>query len=537
MDMKPLEALVASRRRERRGALLWPFLAISLCALFAATVIVGNLTFLQQPSAHQIRKKSSCQNAWQTSNPVMYENTCPGTSTWRVDHALGADDAIEGFTSAVSVNAGESLNLFVSTTARQYTFTIYRMGWYQGRGGRLMYTSPHLTGIHQSGPIVDPFTHMVSCSNWRDPVKIDIPVSWVSGYYIVKLVSSQGNMRYTSFVVRNDQSAAPIIYTSSFLTSEAYNPWGGYSLYLGRDASGNTTIASRSLVVSFDRPYYDDYGLMNFAPLEMGLLRWLERNAYNMTYSTDVDTDLHGSLLLRHQLVIDAGHDEYLSTSMRANLTAARDNGVSLAFFGANDGYWHIRLTSSPLGLDREVICYKHGYSDDGTRDTTDPLAAMDPGAATVRWRDAPLNNPEDSLLGEMYHGIVKQNAPLVVANGATPFLNGTGLQPGSSLPGLVGTEYDSIVTDGSAPSNVIALTASPVHCASESLCPPTGFATANSTIYSAPSGARVFDAGTFFWARGLDPGFYPSDTSFTNVGFQRFTTNLLSYLLARSSS
>ena len=89
---------------------------------------------------------------------------------------------------------------------------------------------------------------------------------------------------------------------------------------------------------------------------------------------------------------------------MRKNATAARDAGVSLAFFGANDMYWHVRLTSSPLGLDRVVVCYKSA--------TLDPLAASDPGAVTVRWRDAPLNQPEAQLMGEEYGGAAKVEQP-----------------------------------------------------------------------------------------------------------------------------
>jgi N,N-dimethylformamidase beta subunit-like, C-terminal len=536
---------VSHRSRRQHGRHPWQVLLMVLSiALSAAMVYVAHLaldqqhlTLDQQHPAHQTEKMYSCQQAWQAPNPVAVENTCPGTDAWQVNRSLGTVNAIEGFTSAVSVDVGQTVNLYVSTTAPHYTFTIYRMGWYGGHGGRLMYTSPQLTGSNQPDPIIDPVTHMVSCSNWQHPVTIHIPATWVSGYYIVKMLSSQGFIRYTPFVVRYDSSNAPIIYTASFLTYQAYNPWGGYSLYHGLDASGNAVIAERALVVSFDRPYYDNYGLMNFVSYEDGLLRWLERNGYNMTYSTDLDNELHGSLLWKHNLVIVAGHDEYWSSRMRQNMTIARDRGVSLAFFGANDIYWHIRLSSSALGLDREIVCYKHGYSDDGTRDTSDPLAATEPSAATVRWRDPPLNDPEQRLLGQMYHGIVQQTAPLVFAPGAAKFLDGAGLAPGSSLSGLVGYEYDSVVADGSEPANEIVLTSSPVHCDPASLCPPSGYTTANSTIYTAASGARVFDAGTFLWGRGLDIGFLADNAPFVNTGFQQFTRNILSYLLTGAVS
>jgi hypothetical protein len=230
--------------------------------------------------------------------------------------------------------------------------------------------------------------------------------------------------------------------------------------------------------------------------------------------------------MLQHRLVLVAGHDEYWSTGMRQNLTAARDAGVSLAFFGANDAYWHTRLQDSPLGPDRVEICYKDA--------TLDPLAASDPTATTVRWRDSPLNQPENALLGEMYAGIVKAPGPLQIAAGALPFLKGSHLQVGSVLPGLIGPEFDHVYDNGLTPPGLIVLTASTVEC--KSTCPSSGHDIANATLYTTRSGARVFDAGTFQWGWGLDDFRFddqvpPHDNS--NPDFGPFTANVLAYLLA----
>lgn len=477
-----------------------------------------------------------CAHAAQAPNPVEAENTCPGTDGWQVDHPIGPDNAIEGFTSPASVDVGGMVRLYVSTTAARYTFSVYRMGWYGGSGGRLVFTSPTITGTNQPPPLFDHVTHMVSCDNWTHPSVIRIPVTWVSGFYVVKLISSDGYMRYAPFIVRDDSSRAPILYTSSFMTYQAYNAWGGYSLYRGPDPLGNAAGEQRALVVSFDRPYDQHNGLMDFVSYEAGLLRWLERQSYNMTYAADVDLDTMSFLPQRHRLLLVAGHDEYWSTTMRTTVTNARNAGVSLAFFGANDVYWHVRLQASPLGPDREVVCYKHGYYQDGTRDTTDPLAATEPNAATVRWRDAPLNQPEDSLLGQMYHGGVVDVAPLVLSVGARPYLGSTQLKPNSSIPGIVGWEYDQYSDDGTAPRNVTILASSPVRCQPTDLCPASGNDRSNATIYTAPSGAKVFDAGTFLWGRGLDPGFDPADAAYTSPGLQRMTANLLASLLTAAA-
>jgi hypothetical protein len=504
----------------------------ALALLFVIIVtIVGGIVLYKYTRPTPPSQAWQCQHAAEAANPIAAENSCPGTNSWRLDHSTGDEHAIEGFTAPVSANVGENVKLYTSTTASTYTFQVYRMGWYQGLGGHLVYSSALLRGINQPPPTIDPTTRMVSCSNWHDPVILAIPATWVSGVYVVKLLSSAGHMRYTSFVVRNDAGSSPILFQTSVLTYQAYNMWGGYSLYGGLNAKGES-FKDRAYVVSFDRPLDRGAGLGDF-PLysEYNLLRWFEREGYDISYTTDVDTDMHGPLLLQHRLFIAAGHDEYWSAAMRDHVTFARDEGVSLAFFGANDIYWHVRLQSSPLGTDREVICYKQGYSPGAV----DPIYSIDPREVTVRWRDEPLNEPENALLGAMYAGGVYATAPLDLSIGAKPFLSGTMLHVGSALSGLVGGEYDRIYQNGVTPSSLSVIASSPLRCTMSSRCSPTNTDTADATLYTSPGGARVFDAGTFYWGWGLDDDpFYSKNParSYSTPAFRQFTTNLLAYLL-----
>jgi hypothetical protein len=499
-----------------------------LATICMATALGGTGAYVYYRTVDTIHQNPDwqCQHASGTDNPVKAENFCPGTDAWRLDHPTGSSSAIEGFTAPVSVNVGEKLKIYVSTTAPTYIFQVYRMGWYQGKGGRLVYSSGTLHGINQPPPIFDPATRMVSCSNWHDPVTLAIPTSWISGVYIVKLLSSVGYMRYTIFVVRNDTSHSPILFQTSVLTYQAYNWWGGYGLYSGRNEKGGYTSENRAYVASFDRPY-DGNGLGDFVRYEYNLLRWLEREGYNISYTTDIDTDMRGTLLLQHSLFLAAGHDEYWSTAMRDRVTTARDRGVSLAFFGGNDIYWHVRLHSSPLGADREIVCYRDAK--------IDPIALTDPREVTVRWSDKPLNNPENALLGEIYGGIADSPASLLLAPGAAPFVTGTKLSVGSSLPGLVGGEYDHIYQNGATPSSLSILASSPLKCNKASSCPSSGTDVANATLYTAASGSKVFDAGTFYWGWGLDDDSFDPKTPlriYSTPAFQKFTANLLSYLL-----
>ena len=492
--------------------------------IVAAVPLVGLALALLAAAGCGTQPHASCESATKVGRSLAMENSCGGTSDWRRDLPTGPSNAIEAFSAPASVNLGENVKLFVSTTAPTYTFQVYRMGWYQGYGAHLVYTSSKQAGITQPPPTTDPTTRMVSGGNWHDPFTLPIPTTWLSGVYVVKLVSSAGFMRYTSFVVRNDASHAPILFQASILTYQAYNLWGGRSLYYGKRPDGTYMFADRSYAVSFDRPYAENAGLMSFVPHEFTLLQWLERQGYEVSYTTDIDTDQRGALLLNHRLLIVAGHDEYWSSAMRSNVEAGRNGGVSLAFFGSNDAYWHVRLQSTALGPDREVICYKDA--------SLDPMTALAPQTTTVKWRDAPLNQPENSLLGEMYEGQVKAPAPLVLAVGAAPFLGGTALAAGSTIPGLVDDEYDAVSANGATPPSLTVIASSPL----ESLAYGPKISTA--TMYTvASSGAKVFDTGTLAWTTGFDKinidAQMPRNAQ-GNADLQQFTANIVAYLLAR---
>ena len=69
---------------------------------------------------------------------------------------------------------------------------------------------------------------------------------------------------------------------------------------------------------------------------EYNLVRFLEREGYDVTYCTDVDIKQNANLPLQHRVLLVGGHSEYWTPEMRANVINARDHGVNLAIFGAN---------------------------------------------------------------------------------------------------------------------------------------------------------------------------------------------------------
>jgi hypothetical protein len=504
--------------------------ALTLTVAACTITIGGGRPSTPAPtSTPQPTTPPGCGPSGTSSNPIALENQCEGTDEWRANQPLGDPHAIEGFVVPATVNVGSPVRLYVSTTAAAYTFRVFRLGWYQGHGARLMYVSPAYPGTAQPAPLITADTRMVSAANWTDPVSFNVLPNWTSGIYIVKMTSADGFIRYTPLVVRDDKAKAPILVVSSLFTYQAYNSWGGHSLYAGQDAQGKITSAARSYGVSFDRPYTDNGGLMDLAFYEYNFVRWFEHEGFYGSYAADIDIHLRDQESLNHKLVIFAGHDEYWSTAMHDNIVAARNNGVSLAFMTANNSYWHVRVEDSPFGEARQVACYRE--------DVLDPYDATNPREVTVRYRDEPLNAPERGLIGQQYHGIASATAALVLADGASPYLTGANLTPGTALPGLIGGEYDQIDPGNARPDNAEILASSTVRCQKSPLCPADGQDVATATLYTGPKNSKIFSAGTFFWVRGLDDDQMiesaPAHTV-SNAQFQKFTENLIRFLIIK---
>lgn len=450
------------------------------------------------------------------ANPIVTENLKPGATTWRVTRYT---DSLEGFASATSVNRGETIRFFIDTSARQYDLYVYRSGFYGGAGGRLIKTVRGLIGQSQPGPHYDPQLGLVRCSHWAVSYELTIPTDWVSGIYIAKLVRPDtGGENYILFVVRDDQRKSAILYQQSVTTYQAYNPYGGKSLY-DTHSNGCTTVTGsrRGISVSFDRPYaYSMEHPASYFYVEYPMVRWLEANGYDVTYSTNLDTHLSGlgqhNRLLDHRVFLSVGHDEYWTQPMREAITEARDQGVHLGFFSSNVAFWRVRLEADPdTGqADRIMTCYK----------TAEGGPADPSGHSTSTYRDPKgPNQPENALLGIQYIGDNNSGFfPLrVTAEQARHRVyRHTGLQdmPPQSYVNLgrelIGWEWDGVVDNDHTPAGLTILAASPV--CGQLFAPSMDYrhnnlrtATAHSTLYTAPSGALVFAAGTNQWSWGLE--------------------------------
>jgi hypothetical protein len=413
------------------------------------------------------------------------ENLRPGTGTWRIPKS--APHRIEGFADHVSAKVGDRVRLFVSTPARGFHIEAYRFGWYGGDLARLIWRSDRVAGHRQTKTRFFAGTRMVEAA-WRPSLAFRITSDWVDGAYLLLLVGTDGSKSYVPLTIRNDASHADLVIQLPTTTWQAYNLWGGYSLYFGPGGASN-----RSYVVSYDRPYSTSRGAPDFMDRARPLIALAERKGFDVTYWTDNDFHKRPGLLRHHRALITLGHDEYWSSEMRSGALRARAHGVNLAFLGSNADYRHIRLVASPLGGARREIDYKSDWR-------KDPLYGVRNRDVTSEWRTGPVPRPESALNGGLYQCNPVQ-ADMVVARPSSWLFGGTGTYGGDHLTHLVRLEYDKVDPSAPTPRRIEILAHSPLTCG--------GHADhADLTYYTTRSRAGVIDTGTNAWIGALRCGY-----------------------------
>ncbi len=254
-------------------------------------------------------------------NAIEGENCLLGSpsSNWYV-YGAGSPN-IQGFATDMSVNVGQTIFFKIQTNASAYRIDIYP---------RLIASILPSATLPQAHPpcLTDSSTGLTDCGNWGISASWAIPSTAVSGVYSAKLTRQDtGEASLVVFVVRNDSSHSDILVQTSDPTWQAYNVYGGSSLYTG------PTI--RAFKVSYNRPLTLPGMDTSFFSSEYPMLAWLEANGYDVSYFAGVDTDRNGALVKQHKIFMSVGHDEYWSSGQRANVEAARAAGVNLGFLNA----------------------------------------------------------------------------------------------------------------------------------------------------------------------------------------------------------
>ncbi|RCS46434.1 hypothetical protein DTL42_15875 [Bremerella cremea] len=461
----------------------------------------GTLATTMLSTTAELARTAEAASKAAADSPIVQENARPGADDWqltrvRVDGAGFRSPWIEGYCSKQSVTVGESIDVMVSCDpARRFRLELFRMGYYGGKGARLVKSFGPLEATTQPTP--KPGEKNLHECNWDSSLTIDIPEDWLSGVYIGRLttIPEAGEAYWQShivFVVRDDRPA-DILFQVSDNTWQAYNPWpNNYSVYTHPQGTQGPWAD-----VSFDRPYareaqhhsvVDDprtVGSGEFLPFEFPLAYWLEQHGYDVSYCSNSDM-LTPDRGLKCKAFISVGHDEYWDIRQFQSVQTMRDEGVNLLFLSGNSICWVTPFRESSSGTPNRIMFRGGPYGGEQSHAVTrheehGPFPHRGPdeglliGARNVR----PVNGGGDWAITKPEHWIFK----------------GTGVKVGDTIPGLVGWEYHG------NPAEIEGLEVVAGGTAWQSGVNPQNW---TATIYSGPKGNFVFNAATIFWSQGL---------------------------------
>ena len=407
-----------------------------------------------------------------------------------------------------------------------YQIEIFRMGYYGGRGARLMHTIGPLDGATQAVPA--PAEKDLHECRWQPSTTLTIPDDWVSGVYLGRLTTRTGPdtpywQSYVVFIVRDDRPA-DILFQCSDNTWQAYNQWPShYSVYTHPDGNQGPWAD-----VSFDRPYGREaqftsvvndpltVGSGEFLPLEFPLAYWLEQHGYDVAYCGNSDM-LTPDRALKCKSFISVGHDEYWDIRQFRSVEKLRDSGVDLLFLSGNSVCWVTPLREGFDGRPNRIM-FRGG-----------PYGAKN-DYAVGRERDHgpfPHHGPDEGLLmGARNVEPVNGGGDWIVTKPDHWMFAGTGVNAGDAIPGLIGWEYHG------QPAEIPGLEVVAGGAAWQGGDNPQQW---TATIYPGPKGNFVFNASTIFWVQGLSsppghtlPWSHWSRPHGPDERVQRITANLL---------
>jgi len=386
-----------------------------VCAL-----VLGLMTPMAAPA-----QECTWQAGW-----VKAENAKAGEKNWDSDIVMrfSADFSrrkeakrVEGYFNRTSIGCGQSATLKI-VGIKSADVSLYRIGYYKGAGARLIQTIKSAT-------------------------KITATQSTPPGQYLVELKSPGYRSTFVPLVITG-QVPSNVTFVSSVLTWQAYNQWGGESLYKGVDGKRET----RAKTVSLDRPYDGD-GAGQFRYMEQPLVELMEQLGLDINYLTDVDLD--NAPKIDSASIVLGGHSEFWTQSMRDVIEREINEGTNLLVFGGNTAYAKTELDSRTMNN-------------------------------RIPFRD--VNQPESLFMGSQFFAVGIKKDLEVQATNSWPF---NVLAKAGKIKGIYGYEADTAMGTKGPGVEVLARA---------SISPTEKGFVAMSTYYAAPSGAGVLNLGTNAW-------------------------------------
>jgi hypothetical protein len=379
-------------------------------------------------------------------------------------------DAVEAYCSELSAQPGATIALHVSCRADRYGVEIHR--W--GASRDLMWSAADLTG--QEHPI--PADADSNGCDWPVAVTVPIGEQWRSGFYLVTLTARDApadrSVGCAAFVVRAAPTRARALLVLATNTYNAYNSWGGKSLYTGGWRVSFARPFGRGMLMrpsterddrkarpvyrreepDVDGMIYQQYRFANGYPgfmssagwftYERRFVEWAEAQGIEFDYAVSSDLDRDPSVVDGYDLVMGVGHDEYWSAQQRATVEQHVAGGGNYLSMSGNTMFWQVRLEDDR----RAMVCYKYRAHE------VDPVIGTEAQATmSGMWADPIVGRPETALLGagSAYGLYSRFGAAMPRGSGAfTVYRNdhwmfaGTGLRYGDLLgvdDGVVGYE------------------------------------------------------------------------------------------------
>ena len=336
----------------------------------------------------------------------------------------GADDqtfhdVIEAYCGALSYAPGETATVHVSTHAAAYDVVVERWG-----GERTIAWAANTVPGTFHEPPADADAN--GCG-WPTAIEIPIDESWRSGFHLITLRAHDGpdgrRVAHTGFVVRAGAQRERAVLVLATNTWNAYNTWGGKSLYTGGHQVSFRRPWARGML---DRPeverddrksrpvhtgeepddggfIFQEYRLPRNYPSAIGstgwftharrFVEWAERDGRSFDLLASTDLDLHPDCLDGYDLVLGVGHDEYWSAGQRTAIERHVQRGGHYASFSGNTMFWQVRITDG----DRGTAMIGHKYA----AHRNDPVVGTDDEASmSGMWADPLVGRPEWSFLG-----------------------------------------------------------------------------------------------------------------------------------------
>jgi hypothetical protein len=523
--------VAARRRRGARRALALTVTGVAVIAAAVALALHATPSDAREPGGAgtavgptTFLGGSGIEASW-----VLRQNRLPGTTSWRIPPSVPIG-GIEGFADHNYAADGALVGFYVSTRAPSYHVDAYRMGWYQGKGAHLVWSSATIRSERQPSCPLTAGINLVSCADWHRSFSVVLTHAFVQGDYLFKLVASGHDQAYVPLTVWSPSSHATYLIMNRTFTEEGWNAFGGYSYYQGLGpctlGSPPYPVCDRARVVSFDRPYDTGEGASDFLGDEYPLIRFCEEHGLDVAYVTDVTVDEHPSIVSNHRVLLSLGHDESWSYPERLGLVRAEHRGVNVIFFGAASVLRHVRLEPSPLGADRLEVDYRDPSEDP----LNGHVSAMEVTGNT--WSSPPTDWSAEPFVGEVYSGYLEPglSAPFVVADAHSWVFAGTGLHDGSVLPRVIASDIDHVDQYPGMPTNLTVLGHSPIPLSkaytNQGTWGPDTYS--DMTYYTDPTSlAGVIDTGNNNWINAMGYS-CPRTGLCAATELQKITGNLL---------